>query len=88
MQSYVEQVLSPAIVAACYIIGVIIKRYVTKIPNRYIPLINGTLGIVLACALNQDITLMIIIEGLVSGWASTGLFETRRNLISEEVSNG
>lgn len=88
MQSYAEQVLSPAIVATCYIIGVIIKRYVTKIPNRYIPLINGALGIVLACALNQGITLMVIIEGLVSGWASTGLFETRRNLISEEVSNG
>lgn len=88
MQSYAEQVLSPAIVAACYIIGVIIKRYVTKIPNRYIPLINGAFGIVLACALNRGITLMVIIEGLVSGWASTGLFETRRNLISEEVSNG
>lgn len=88
MQSYAEQVLSPAIVATCYIIGVIIKRYVTKIPNRYIPLINGALGIVLACAMHQDFTMMVIIEGLVSGWASTGLFETRRNLISEEVSNG
>lgn len=88
MNSYAEKVLSPAIMAACYIVGVIIKRYVTKIPNRYIPLINGALGIVLACALNQGITLMVIIEGLVSGWASTGLFETRRNLISEEVSNG
>lgn len=88
MNSYAEQVLSPSIVAACYIVGVIIKRYVTKIPNRYIPLINGALGIVLACVLNQGITLMAIIEGLVSGWASTGLFETRRNLISEEVSNG
>lgn len=87
MGQYAEQVLSPAIVATCYIIGVIIKRYITKIPNRLIPLINGALGIVLACAMHRDFTLMIVIEGLVSGWASTGLFEAKKNILSQESSD-
>lgn len=74
------------ILGICLCIGYMLKNAVSsnKI-NRYIPLIMGVFGMVLAIVSNiNQISLEIILMGLISGLASTGLYETFRNLINKE----
>ena len=70
------------ILGICLCVGYIVKNAVTtdKI-NKYIPLIVGTLGLVLAIVSDIDhIALNTILTGLLSGLASTGLYEAFKNL--------
>lgn len=74
------------IVGICLCVGYIIKNAITseKI-NKYIPLIVGLLGMILAIVSHLDsISLNIILTGLFSGLASTGLYETFKNLIDKK----
>ncbi len=75
----------PTIVGICLCVGYILKNLVTtdKI-NRFIPLIMGCLGLVLNIWMNGSVTTDIILGGLFSGLASTGLYEAFRNLINKE----
>lgn len=71
-----------AIVAAiCLAVGYIIKHSLDFIPNKYIPLILGVLGVVLNVWINGGLfTPEILLGGLASGLASTGAFELVRNM--------
>ena len=74
------------ILGICLCVGYIIKEAIpsNKI-NRFIPLIMGILGTVLAVISNiNKISLEVILMGLFSGLASTGLYEAFRNLINRE----
>ena len=66
----------PVIVGICVCVGYIIKHLIPsdKI-NRFIPLIVGTLGVLLNTWLKFGISPEILLEGLVSGLSSTGLYE-------------
>ena len=52
--------------------------------NKYIPLIMGALGVVLNVWINLGITPQILLGGLVSGLASTGLHQAFKNLIDHK----
>ena len=67
----------------CLAIGYIIKTSIPKIPNRYIPLIMGIVGIIVAIVNGQSYDFNIILSGLITGLASTGLYEAYRNLINK-----
>lgn len=70
------------IVGICLCTGYIIKNSLDFIPNKYIPLIMACLGLILSICTNLDkITLEVILTGLFSGLASTGLHEAFKNLI-------
>lgn len=67
------------IVAVCFLVGYVIKNYIKKIPNKYIPLIMICIGIIVSISIstlssNMDITKSII-SGAISGLASTGSYE-------------
>ena len=65
----------------CFFVGRVIKVYIKKLPNKFIPLILGCLGLLLNLALNGfTFTAAIIIEGIASGLAATGSWELIRNL--------
>ena len=66
--------------AAALIIGFIIKHTVNAIPNRFIPLICGVIGLAMNIWINRSITPEIFVSGLISGVAATGMFELVRNL--------
>lgn len=69
------------VMAICLGIGYIIKHSLDFIPNKYIPLIMGVLGVILNVWLNGGLfTPEILLGGLASGLASTGAFELGRNL--------
>lgn len=70
--------------AFCVGIGYIIKTSLDFIPNKYIPLIMGVIGVVFNCAAVDTITATTIVAGLVSGLASTGMYELFRNFIEKK----
>ena len=68
----------------CFGVGYIIKHYITKLPNKYIPLILACLGLLLNLAINGfHFSLSIIITGIASGLVATGSFEMVRNLVNK-----
>lgn len=84
--SQISAYLVPSIVILCLIIGYIIKNLIpSESVNRYIPLIVGVVGVVAAIVTagttGVPITVDVIVGGLASGEASTGLFEAYKNLI-------
>lgn len=80
-----NEFLNVVIMGICLCVGYIIKNVVPneKI-NKFIPLIAGGLGLVLAIVSNlNNMSLNVVLMGLFSGLASTGLYETFKNLIQK-----
>ena len=74
------------VVGICLCIGYILKNVVTtEKVNRFIPLIMGLLGIALNVWVNAfSFTPEVLLGGLFSGLASTGLYELFKNLINRK----
>lgn len=71
------------VLGICLCVGYILKNLIpTDKINRFIPLIMGVLGVLLNMWISWGVTPEIILGGLISGLASTGLYETFRNMIS------
>lgn len=74
-----------AVVIACLCVGYVFKHCVPsdKI-NKYIPLIVAVLGVVLNCWMNEwAFTPEILVSGLVSGLASTGMHQVFKQFIEK-----
>lgn len=84
--SVLTQFLDLVVVGICLCCGYIIKTSFDFVPNKYIPLIVGILGLVtkILMSLNTGINAEVILSGLFSGLASTGLYEMFKNLINNE----
>ena len=81
LQEYVVVV----VMAICLAVGFIIKHSITVIPNKYIPLIMGVLGVLLNIWVEDGlITPEILLGGLASGLAATGAFEMVRNIAEKK----
>lgn len=64
-----------------FAVGYVIKHYIKRIPNKFIPLILAVLGIFLNVWFNDwQLTFEIILTGAGSGLVATGSFEAVRNL--------
>lgn len=70
--------------AAALVMGFLIKNAIPAIPNRFIPLICGIIGLGVNLWTNWAVTPDIVVSGLVSGVAATGMFELVRNLLPKE----
>lgn len=79
------QFLDLIVVGICLCVGYMIKTGFDKIPNKYIPIIVGTLGLIvkILMSLNTEINAEVILSGLFSGLASTGLYEAFKNIINK-----
>ena len=83
--SVLTQYLDLIVVGICLCVGYMIKTGFDKIPNKYIPLIVGILGLVVKVAMSiPTVNAEIILSGLFSGLASTGLYEAFKNLVNKE----
>lgn len=85
MESLLLELISPTIVVFCLAIGCIVKHSFSKIDNRYIPVIVACSGVVLACIASHSITMDVIAQGIISGWASTGLHQTYKTIKGGEA---
>ena len=81
--SVLMQYIDVLIVGICLCVGFVIKKWVKDVDNKFIPTIVGALGLFLKVVTNLSggITLEIILSGLLSGLASTGLHQTFTQLI-------
>ena len=74
----------PIIVGVCLCVGYVIKNVITSDTiNKYIPLIMAVLGVVLNIWINMSFTPEILLGGMFSGLASTGLHEAFKQLIKK-----
>ena len=70
------------VVGICLCIGYVLKNVVpSKKVNKFIPLIMAVLGIVVNMWVNGNITPEILLAGMVSGLASTGMHQMFKQFI-------
>ena len=83
--TFLSKYAIPVIVGICLCLGFIIKYAIkTDKVNRFIPLIMGILGLGIAIWIEKSVTPEIVLKGLFSGLASTGLYEAFRNIITKK----
>lgn len=78
--AYLNEQFVIAVVAACLVVGYIIKTTFDFIPNKYIPTIVAILGAILN-AIISGVTVEAIIYGSVMGLASTGMHQAFKNFV-------
>lgn len=76
----IKDLIAPMTVALGIGIGYILKVSFANFPNRLIPLVCGIVGVVFNIWAAGMIDPQVMVSGLISGLASTGLFEAIRNL--------
>lgn len=75
----------PVIVGLCLCVGYILKHLVpTEKIDRFIPLIMGAMGIALNVWIQLAVSPQILLGGLFSGLASTGLHQLFKQLIGQK----
>ena len=83
--SILLEYVNVVILGICLCVGYMIKNSLDFINNKYIPLILGLLGLAINIVTNlSEITPVVILSGLISGLAATGLYEAFKNLIGNK----
>ena len=73
---FLNEFMLPVVLGICLCVGYVIKQWVKDVDNKYIPTICAVLGIVLAAWINSwVISPQIVLSGMISGLASTGLHQ-------------
>lgn len=72
------------VMGVCLCVGYIIKKLFADKVNRFIPLIMGVIGVFINIWLNSfKLTPEILLSGLVSGLASTGMHQAFKQFIDK-----
>ena len=82
--TFLNEYFIPVIVGICLCIGYVIKTSIPKVNNSLIPMILSIVGILINIWFNHAINRSIILGGIFSGLASTGLHQLFKNLINKE----
>lgn len=81
---FLTEYFTPVIAGICLCVGFLIRGATDRL-DRYVPCIVAALGLCLAgwqaYLTGSPITPAVILEGLFSGLASTGLYEAFKQLI-------
>ncbi len=87
---FLLELINPVILGICLLLGYALKTAFEKFPNRYIPLAALCCGTLLAVLLHlhSGINAQIVLGGMISGLASTGLYEMLRNLLRFDGQSG
>lgn len=80
--SFLLKLIDPIILGICLVTGYALKTAFARFPNKYIPLAALCVGAGLAVLLNWSVGVdaQIVLEGMISGLASTGMYEMLRNI--------
>jgi len=79
--STITNYISPIILIACLGIGYTLHTLHNKILNSFIPIISAILGVAAAVWSFGTLDLPTIVTGMISGLASTGMYEAFKNMI-------
>ena len=82
--TFLTEFIDPVILGICLLVGYVLKTAFDWFKNKYIPLTVLCLGAILAVIVNipNGITVQAVFGGMVSGLASTGMYEMLRNLLN------
>lgn len=82
--TFLTQFINPVILGICLLVGFALKTAFEKFPNKFIPLAALCTGAIIAILINwqSGIDAEIVLGGMISGLASTGLYEMLRNLLN------
>ena len=81
--SFVTDYISPIALVICLAIGYVIKNAIPNDGiNRFIPLIAAAIGVVVCTWATWSFSAEVLATGLISGLASTGLYEAFKNLVN------
>ena len=82
---FLTEYLVLVIVGICLCVGYVIKKWVKDVDNKYIPTLCAVLGVILALWMSGwVITPTVLLSGMVSGLASTGLHQLFKQLINDD----
>lgn len=82
---FLTEYMLPVVLGICLCVGFVVKKWIKDVDNQYIPTIVSVLGIVLATWINSwQFTPEVILSGLISGLASTGMYELFRQYIEKD----
>lgn len=85
---FLNEFMIPVVIGLCLCTGYVIKKWVKDVDNKYIPTIVAVLGIILSVWINNWVfTPEVILGGMVSGLASTGLHQLFKSYIEKNVTN-
>lgn len=79
--SIITEYISPIILVACLGIGYTLHTLNNKILNSFIPIISASIGILAAIWSFGIVDLNTVVIGMISGLASTGMYEAFKNII-------
>lgn len=85
--SFLTDYINPLVLGICLCVGFALKyaKIFEHFGNQYIPLSMLVLGTVISLVINiGNINAEIILGGMISGLASTGLYEMVRNLLNKD----
>ncbi|MFV0394043.1 MAG: phage holin family protein [Coprobacillaceae bacterium] len=83
--NFLQEYIVIIILGICLCMGYVIKKSFTQIDNKYIPLIMAVTGVILNVWSNgMEFTPTILLGGLISGLASTGLHQAFTRIIEKE----
>lgn len=81
---FLNEYMLPVVLGICLCVGYVVKKWVKDVDNKYIPTIVSLLGIVLSSWISGwSITPDVILGGLISGLASTGLHQLFKQYIEK-----
>lgn len=83
--NFLLEYINLPILGICLMVGYVLKTAFNKFPNKYIPLAALMLGTMISIVVNMKsgINVEIVLGGMISGLASTGLYEMLRNLLDK-----
>ncbi len=81
---YLNEYTIPVITGICLCIGYIIKQWMKDIENKYIPTVLAVFGVFSAVWINGSISPQVLLAGLVSGLASTGMHQSFKQFIENK----
>lgn len=80
--TFLKEYINLAVLGICLCLGYVIKYSLSFINNKYIPLIMLTAGTIVNILVNiSDFNATVILSGMISGLASTGMYEALRSFI-------
>ena len=88
--NFLLEYINLPILGICLMVGYVLKTAFVKFPNKYIPLAALTLGTIIVIVVNvkSGINIDVVLGGMISGLASTGLYEMLRNLLNKDEKVG
>ena len=86
--SYLFEYVNLLTLGICLCVGFALKTAFAGFPKKYIPLAALTMGCIIniLISLETGINGMVVLGGMISGLASTGLYEMLRNLLDRDGS--